>query len=255
MYYKILIIIIMVLLLSDINEPLIAKDLSESNVKDSTINDIFKIARYSTGFDISGEVITKKNIIMLSLSNMNDSTILITNKKYELPLWEITLKHPQINLSNWEMDNRFIKDYTIYVEEKNQQVVEIWGVCQDYFDSLNVSITYRSLIKNISDNNMLIVDSIEGYCGVPEEKPKINFIQALNEHLFGSPYLAKLIICKYVLFSCHNSEIKPAWALHLYGLPKMFSNEGEGYTEWRTVIDAQNGNMLWSSSGPCINIK
>ena len=102
---------------------------------------------------------------------------------------------------------------------------------------------------------MLIVDSVEGYQGVPDEKPKITFVQALSKHLFGSPYLAKLVVCKYVLYSCNDSEIKSAWAIHLYGLPPMFSNNGKGYTEWRTIVDAQNGNVLWSSSGSCTNLR
>jgi len=253
--YAILKIIIMLILFPCVTSQIIANNLSKPDDHNSTNIDILETVRNSTGFIINEDTVAQNDLKMISLSNTEDSTLLLTNKRYELPIWQIVIKHPRIHLSNWEIDTNFIKDYIIYVEEKNQQIIEIWGICHDYFDSLNVSIAYSSLIKNISDNNMLIVDSVEGYCGIPKEKPKINFIQALNEHLFGSPYLAKLIICKYVLFSCNESEIKPAWAIHLYGLPKMFPKNGEGYTEWRTVIDAQDGNILWSSSGSCINIK
>lgn len=207
------------------------------------------------GFPIQDNMdIQKDNIPYKLLKNYN-SSVLLTDNKYEWPIWEIVIKKPQVLLNNWEMDTNFIKDYIIYVEEKSQQTIEIWGICYSYFDSINISINYDSLLLFISDNNMRIVDSVEGYHGIPKIKPIITFIEALNKHIFGSPYLAKLIICKYVLYSCNKSEKKPAWAIHFYGLPSMLAHDGKGFTEWRTVVDAQNGDLLFTSSGPCTSIR
>jgi len=100
----------------------------------------------------------------------------------------------------------------------------------------------------------------ETYHGLPDEEPKIGFLDALDIVLsdgIGSPFLAKEIYASYVMHSRMDSEPRPVWIVTLRGLPPMPARGpyGDSIPVWqrnhmRNIIDAMTGESLFATNSP-----
>lgn len=101
--------------------------------------------------------------------------------------------------------------------------------------------------------------STEGWSdvsGLPETVPSVSLVTALERHRFGSPLEAKLVVARYALYSCGDMVRRPSWIIMLFDVPSVLGPrvDGSDYTDWYTVIDAETGELIYTSNKPCRDI-
>jgi hypothetical protein len=100
----------------------------------------------------------------------------------------------------------------------------------------------------------------EIYKGLPEEAPRLTFLDALEVVLnkgMGSPFLAKEIYANYVLHSRGGSPLRAVWVITLRGLPPLPARgpHGDDVPFWqrnhmRNVVDDKTGVNLFATNSP-----
>jgi hypothetical protein len=100
----------------------------------------------------------------------------------------------------------------------------------------------------------------EIYYGLPDQAPRLTFLQALETVLnkgIGSPFLAKEIYGNYVLHSRAGSPQRRVWVITLRGLPPIPARgeHGNSVPAWqrnhmRNVVDDETGTNLFATNSP-----
>ncbi len=159
--------------------------------------------------------------------------------------WQITLPSMDIDVGVSESVRSEYgpKKYAISIDSATGDLLEITGVTLQ---------TDREPPKRPPWNEAArqMVFSSEHFEGFPPVLPAITFADALTK-MRGLPSIAYSISAIYVMYSQQDAEPRPAWVIYVDGLPNLKADpcgntERFPLTNWRSVIDAQTGEVLSS---------
>lgn len=163
--------------------------------------------------------------------------------------WYLYFKDIVLNLSNteYEQEEKYPKDIEIVIDSITSQLLIVKIVNSNTIDSTNL---YRD--PTTQEATELLSSLGEKYQGLPSEPASITLLEALSECSFF-PLLAKKIDIRYILYSFHNSEPVPAWAIYMRGLPPTSGINGipeYKTTNRRTIINAITGERIITNNLP-----
>ena len=160
-------------------------------------------------------------------------------------VWRIELKDVILDLerTSSEREAESPKDFEIYIDSAT-------GLPLKIISRSRTPIEREPTFEEATD---MLLKAGEKYTGLPKVIPKLSFAEALDKCKFY-PVLAKEIIANYVIYTGQPSiEERPAWTIHLRGLPPLSDKQNvfiHCRTTLRFVVDAMSGRVLCINNAP-----
>ena len=141
-----------------------------------------------------------------------------------------------------EYEAQYPKNVVVFIDSSSGQLLEIRATAEGLgAEDLPAEATAEEAERQLRGM------ASEFYSGFPADPPSMTFVDALNKKIAGSILRAKLIVAQYLLYSRDNASWKPAWVIHLHGIP---AYARDYVTQMRTVIDAQTGKSITAANVP-----
>lgn len=183
-----------------------------------------------------------------SISKMTESRRIVPCIVNHQAVWVVRLDQVRIMTSyeGLRSTNSHIRSLEAFVEEETGQIVRIHSVASDgRKDTRFQELPHVEKLLNMTS---------EQYVGLPGKPPKVSFASALRRTRFVAE--AEHVVAYYVKSLAPDLGEKPrdVWVIQLWGLPRVPFRHGEpkegsgGVYSWRTVIDGESGEDLWSDS-------
>jgi hypothetical protein len=165
-------------------------------------------------------------------------------------IWHILFKQVPIAHPN-NKDAMYYRDFSILLDSESGRLLRIYAR-KNESDSGILPLPPPAVAEQQMKNA-----GAEEYLGLPENIPKITFIEAIR-NVFGNPETALEIIAVYVIDKRMNHEPCPVWAIDLRGIPPVPTINPGGdekvpvrqRNHFRTVIDAETGHQLFFNNVP-----
>lgn len=205
------------------------------------------IALKVTGFDKTPDALAFARRETLA----TDNTPLVHEKIIGHPLWRVTIANVTISTRDGKKSNPYIHAFDVLVDAETGQVFKITSL---WTTDMEPKEELRSLIsKQESDKNFRSSGRFPG--GIPEDLPKVTFLQAVQRSEVGDIIHAKQIEGIYVIFSMQGGTQRPAWVIFHYGFPphrisgRIKQVPADARTGAFNVIDATIGEWLLGGEG------
>jgi len=150
-------------------------------------------------------------------------------------------------------EDKYTRRFAVLLDERNGQLISVTS----RFDGQDPDV--REQPSGAAAESQLSAEE-EIYYGLPEQGPKLTFLDALEVVLnqgIGSPFFAKEIYGNYVMHSRGGSPQRAVWVITLRGLPPIpaHGSRGDSIPAWqrnhmRNVVDDEAGVKLFSTNSP-----
>ncbi len=182
-----------------------------------------------------------------------DNTPFLHDQITGRPIWHVVISDWKLELKSAApaQEDPFSRTFDVFVDPTDGKLLKAASRWPENVPPVAPQPSARSAEEQMPRSDE------ERYHGFPDPPPRIDLMHALDiVHKDGSfsPYLAKQIIAHYVMQSTHGGKPRAVWAITLWGIPPFPSGYPgvpvDARNHIRTVLDAETGRCLFSSTTP-----
>lgn len=182
-----------------------------------------------------------------------DNTPFLSDQIIGRQVWHIVISNWRLELKSAPADvkDSYTRTFDIFVDPRNGDVLKIVSRWPEGVPPIAREPGARAFTEQMRRSGD------EKYHGFPEEKPRINFLDALDSILKdgGNPLNAEQIVGQYVLWSRLGREPRSVWAITLRGIHPLWEAAYPGVgvdarNHLRHIVDAQTGKWLCAGTSP-----